>query len=656
MLSPRAYARLPLRLQLLWLVAGAVALSLAVSMLTALVFDWRLHEDQATRTLETAARSAATATSAAVAFDDAIAAAEALRILAVQKEITASAVYRLDGGRLAAHGDTALLPARAGPAAEHGPEFSPLHATTHLQRPIIVDDSTLGWIYLHADLGEFRARYLQQTAFTVLASLVGLGLAIWLGMRLIERITRPVRGLADLAHRVRNEGNYSLRAAAAETGGSANEVAELVAGFNAMLAEIELRNWELDENRRELEQRVAERTAALDQANFSLLAQKRGAEEANQAKSRFLAAASHDLRQPMHALSLLVSALDDNLREHGEAGDRWTETRRLAGLVEASVRNMGNLLNDLLDLSRLDAGVIVPHPVCTRVDEILDRLSARFLPLALKKGLRMRFVPGHMEVETDPVLLDRILANLIDNAIRYTDSGGILVGTRWRAGGGARIEVVDSGIGIPGAMLERIFEEYFQLGNPERGREKGQGLGLSIVKRLADLLGCRINVRSRPGRGTHFSLELPPCATTDPAPAPARSEHAAEPAALQGRDGLVLLVEDDAVIVQAMRALFAQWGVPLITASGIEEALRALDAAGRAPALVLSDYRLPGGCDGIGVVARLRARYGGDMPAILVTGDTGEEAMRAVAASGLTLLHKPLHPAKLRALLAHVLK
>ncbi|MBM4182545.1 MAG: response regulator [Betaproteobacteria bacterium] len=521
-------------------------------------------------------------------------------------------------------------------------------------RPIVFEDSTLGWVYLHADLGEFRARYLQQTAFTVLASLAGLGLALWLGMRLIERIIRPVRGLADLAHRVRDEGNYSLRGDAAEAGGSANEVAELVAGVNAMLAEIEQRNWELGENRRELEHRVAERTAALDQANVSLLAQKRGAEEANQAKSRFLAAASHDLRQPMHALSLLVSALDDNLRENGEAGDRWTETRRLAGLIEASVRNMGNLLNDLLDLSRLDAGVIVPHPVCTPVDELLGRLNARFLPLALKKGLRMRFVPGHMEVETDPVLLDRILANLIDNAIRYTDSGGILVGTRRRAGGGARIEVVDSGIGIPRPMLERIFEEYFQLGNPERGREKGQGLGLNIVKRLADLLDCRISVRSRPGRGSHFSLELPPCATA--APAPARSEHAAEPAALPGRDGLVLLVEDDEVIVEAMRALFAQWGVPLITACGIEEALHALDAAGRAPALVLSDYRLPGGCDGIAVVARLRARYGVDMPAMLVTGDTGEEAMRAVAASGLTLLHKPLHPAKLRALLAHVLK
>lgn len=654
MLSARAFARLPLRPQLLGLVAGAVALSLTVSMLTALVLDWGLHKEQATHILETAAHSAAIATSAAAAFNDAAAAAEALRILAAQKEITAAAVYQLDGSRLAVHGDALLPPARAGPSAEHGPDFSPLHTTTHLLRPIVVDDSTLGWIYLHADLGEFRARYLQQTAFTVLASLVGLGLAIWLGMRLIERITRPVRGLADLAHRVRDEGNYSLRAAAAEAGGGANEVAELVTGVNAMLAEIEQRNWELGENRRELEQRVAERTAALDQANVSLLAQKRGAEEANQAKSRFLAAASHDLRQPMHALSLLVSALDDNLREHGEAGDRWTETRRLAGLIEASVRNMGNLLNDLLDLSRLDAGVIVPHPVCTPVDDLLGRLNARFLPLALKKGLRMRFVPGHMEVETDPVLLDRILANLIDNAIRYTDSGGILVGTRRRAGGGARIEVVDSGIGIPGAMLERIFEEYFQLGNPERGRDKGQGLGLSIVKRLADLLGCRISVRSRPGRGTHFSLELPPCAAADPAPA--RGEHAAEPAALRGRDGLVLLVEDDAVIVQAMRALFAQWGVPLITAAGIEEALRALDAAGRAPALALSDYRLPGGCDGIGVVASLRARYGGDLPAILVSGDTGEEAMRAVAASGLTLLHKPLHPAKLRALLAHVLK
>ncbi len=656
MLSARAFARLPLRLQLLGLVAGAVALSLAVSMSSALLLDWSLHEKQAAHSLETAARSAATAVSAAVAFDDAAAAVEALQILATQEEITAVAVYRLDGESLAGQGDASLPPARAGPSAVHGPDFSPWHTTTHLLRPIVFEDSTLGWIYLHADLGEFRARYLQKTALSVLASLCGLGLAIWLGMRLIERIAQPVRGLADLAHRVRQEGNYGLRADAAEAGGSANEVAELVAGVNAMLAEIEERNWELGEHRRDLEQRIAERTAELAEANVSLQAQKRGAEDANQAKSRFLAAASHDLRQPMHALSLLVSALDDSLREYGDAADgaRWAETRRLTGLIEASVRNMGMLFNDLLDLSRLDAGVIVPHPVCVRVDDLLGRLNARFLPLALQKGLRLRFVPSGLEAETDPVLLDRILANLIDNAIRYTASGGILVGARRRPGGGARIEVVDSGIGVPEAMQERIFEEYFQLDNPERGRDKGQGLGLSIVRRLAALLDCRIRVRSRPGRGTRFSLELPACASE--AKPPARSERATEAAPLAGRDGLVVLVEDDEAIAQAMRALLAQWGLELVTATCPEEVLRALDAAGRAPALVLSDYRLPGGSDGIEVVARLRARYGDDLPAMLITGDTGEETRRVIAASGLTVLHKPLHPAKLRALLAHALK
>jgi PAS domain S-box-containing protein len=790
--SRKAFSRHSLRFQLLALVVGAVALSLTISMLSALLIQWGLQKEQLTRSLETTARSTATAVSAAVAFGDAQAAAEALRILAPQKEIVAAAVYRDDGGRLAIHGQAALLPPDSRQLREHGPDLSPLSEATTLFLPIRLDDATLGWIYLRADLSQFRDGYLRQSMLAILASLCGLGLAIWLGMGFIDRIVGPVRGLASLAHQVRKSEDFGLRASSLNAGDANDEIAELVLSFNAMLAEIEKRKNEVLDYQRDLEDRVDERTSQLAMANTALqdeirararsealiraseeklrglfelaplgialcdmggrfvefnaafqaitgysadelkrldywaltpdayraeenrqldslrrigrygpyekayrrkdgslvpinlngrlvtgadgqayiwsivedistrklaeaqmLAQKQSAEEANQAKSRFLAAASHDLRQPLHALGLLVSALIERLDGAGCAGAGHAEMRRLAGLIDTSARNMASLLNELLDLSRLEAGVVVPRPDCVPVDEAFGHLNSRFQPLALDKGLRLRFVPCRLAVETDPVLLDRILANLVTNAIRYTSRGGILVGARRRGEDGLRIDVIDTGRGIPETMFGQIFEEYFQLDNPERDRDKGQGLGLSIVKRLVALLGLRIEVSSRLGHGSRFSLDLPRCEARQSRRGAERGTRLASP---PGQGKLVALVEDDEVILVAMRSLLEQWGIDLIAAPSLDGVLDALASGGRRPDLILSDYRLPGEHDGIGVVARFRARYGDELPGVLITGDTGEEAIQAITRSGLRVMYKPLQPAKLRALLMHLLK
>ncbi len=663
-----------LRARLLSLLAGTVALSLSVSLLGALLISWDLQRSQISRALTGTAHSAAIAVSAAAAFKDAKGAQEALGMLAALEEVRAAALYLPEGGRLATFGQVDLLPAPGLDLAEREPDITPLSDSTDLLLPVTLDQERLGWIYLYADIGAYRASFLRQSGLAVLASLVSLVLAVWLGLRFIDRLARPVQGLAGLAHRVRESQDFSLRADTPPGRRPSREIAELIFSFNALLAEVERREKAIDVYHSALEHMVDARTRQLAASNAALQAevrvreaseahiraseealrvQKTAADEANQAKSRFLAAASHDLRQPLHALGLLTSALNACLNGAGAPAPDPVRVRRLAGLIGASVQDMSDLLKDLLDLSRLEAGTVVPKPACVRLADVFGLLEARFLPPALNKGLRLRFLTCRHAVWTDALLLDRILANLIANAVRYTDRGGVLVGLRRRGRDRLRIEVIDTGPGIPEAMHARIFEAYVQLDNPERDRDKGQGLGLSIVRHLADLLGIPVRVASRQGRGSRFSVELPLCDPIDPAPEPAPVSY---PLAQPAPGRLVVLVEDDVAIQSAMRAVLEPWGLELLAASDLESAEAALAARGCRPDLVLSDYRLPGELDGIAVIARLRARYGDDLPALLVTGETGEETLQAVAASGLRVMHKPLQPAKLRALMTHLMR
>jgi signal transduction histidine kinase len=253
----------------------------------------------------------------------------------------------------------------------------------------------------------------------------------------------------------------------------------------------------LEENRQTLERRIQDATA-------ELRGQKQAAEAAVLAKSRFLAAASHDLRQPLHALSLLVTALRERVRED--------EAKRLSEHIEASASAMETLLNALLDLSRLDAGVVEARPVCFPVNRVMKSVERQFAPLAQEKGLSLTVHPTDLWAYSDPALMERILANLVSNALRYTDKGRVLVGARRVQKDWIRLEVWDTGKGVPAEFQARIFEEYFQLENPERHRDKGLGLGLAIVARLAQLLGGRVSVRSQLGRGSCFGFRVARCA------------------------------------------------------------------------------------------------------------------------------------------------
>jgi signal transduction histidine kinase len=459
------------------------------------------------------------------------------------------------------------------------------------------------------------------TAGLLAAMLVLVGLLAWW---LSLSVTRPLESVLAAVKRLAiGELNTRLPER------SAGEIGELEGGVNRMAVA-------LQDNTAQLASRVEAATA-------ELTAQKQAAEAAALAKSKFLATASHDLRQPLHAMSLLVSAMKEKIGpDNGEA-------RQLAEHIEASAQSMETLLSTLLDMSRLDAGVVVARPVCVPVAPILEGLRRQFESLAAAKGLALHIRSSRLGIFTDPALLERILANLLSNAIRYTDQGKVLVGLRRVQKDWVRIEVRDTGRGIPVPYQERIFDEYFQLENSERDRGKGLGLGLAIVKRLSGLLGSPIQVQSGP-QGTCFSMRAARCQ-----PSPAQAAPAAGVATALPKHALVAFIEDDETILEAMVALFEQWGIDLAAGSDAAQVKADLLDLGRVPDAILSDYRLRGGRNGIEAINELWAAFGPDIPAALITGDTAPTTIQAINASGLPLLHKPVKPAKLRAFLAHVL-
>lgn len=383
--------------------------------------------------------------------------------------------------------------------------------------------------------------------------------------------------------------------------------------------------------------RVALQEAAdLIEARENALTQaKDEAVRANLAKTKFLAAGSHDLRQPLQALLLLHARARRAAADGPLAADLETMGAPLAALR--------TLLDSLLDMSKLDAGIIVPTRQDVPINGLLATLSAEFAPVAEAKGLRFRTLCGHALVRTDPVLLERILRNLIENAINHTRRGGVVVGCR-RRGKVLRVQVVDTGIGIPAESHDEIFEEFLQLHNPERDRSKGLGLGLAIVRRLAAMLGHPVTVRSRPGRGSVFSVDLPLVAFGRPEREPPQPP-------VRHTDGTVLVIDDEAMVRVALQATLESWGYRVFAAEGVAEALEEVEAGAR-PVAILADYRLRAGSTGLDAVRAVQERLKTQIPAIIISGDTAPERLTEVRAAGFALMHKPVRPADLEATLA----
>ena len=370
------------------------------------------------------------------------------------------------------------------------------------------------------------------------------------------------------------------------------------------------------------------------------------AEAAYQSKSRFLAAASHDLRQPAHALGMFVASLKQLPHE--------PHSTELIKGVDASVRALQDMLNAFFDYSRLDAPSLQIQSKPFSVNSQFEQLRSSFAVMAVSKGVRLRIRPSKLWLQTDPVLLQRVLLNLVSNALQHTERGCVLVACRSvRQGQAARIEVWDSGIGIAPEHHQKIFEEFYQVGNQERDRTKGLGLGLSIVKRTCGLLNLPLQMRSSPGHGSRFCVEVPRAVTQNQRPVVGEDDHTSMLVDLSHRH--VLLIEDDELGSLALRGVLQSWGCRV---TSVDTALAACEQVRRGPPpdLLVSDLRLRGAHNGLEAVRMVRELLRQNVPACMISGDTAAEVREQVQAAGLVLLQKPVRPAKLRSVLRQALR
>ncbi|MCW2285453.1 PAS domain S-box-containing protein [Rhodoblastus acidophilus] len=361
------------------------------------------------------------------------------------------------------------------------------------------------------------------------------------------------------------------------------------------------------------------------------------AERANVAKSKFLASASHDLRQPVQSLVLLLSLVEGQVKDNARAA-------RTVDMMKQAVGGLNGLLTAILDISRLDAGIIEPVLEPVAIPAFIDRLAREYRSKAAAQGLRLRVrvARGVCCVRTDAALFERALRNLIENALRYTPRGGVLIGAR-RRGDRIRIDVIDTGVGVPREKQAEIFEEFHQLHNPGRDLERGLGLGLAIVARLSALLGVKVDVSSRVGRGSRFSLSLPEDACrsvepTSPEPSPCYR-------------GCVLIVEDNGILRLSLEETVAGWGYKTLSVESGEAAVAQV-AGGAHVDAVVTDYRLGAGLNGIQTALEVERLFGHALPKLIVTGDTGRERLEEIRASGCDFLHKPVSVEELRRKLA----
>lgn len=386
-----------------------------------------------------------------------------------------------------------------------------------------------------------------------------------------------------------------------------------------------------------LERRVNERTTELTRLNAELARAKAEAEEANISKTRVLAAASHDISQPLNAARLYVTSLVERRRSGEDA--------ELIANIDASLEGVEEIFGALLDMSRLDSGAMKPELTNLRIQDVLNPLEVEFAPLAREKGLRLVVMPCALTVRSDRRLLRRVIQNLVSNAVKYTPRGRVVVGCR-RRGADLRIDIYDTGIGIPQSKRRAIFREFHRLDEGARVA-RGLGLGLSIVERIARVLDHEVDVVSAPKQGSHFSVTVPLSSASPAIQTPRRivRQHSGHLAGMA-----VLCIDNEPAILDGMQTLLGGWGCRVVAATGLAAAVNNLVTANVTPSGLLVDYHLDHG-NGVGAIIELRRRYG-DLPAILITADRSRRLREEAKAYGIDVLNKPVKPAALRALLA----
>ena len=374
-------------------------------------------------------------------------------------------------------------------------------------------------------------------------------------------------------------------------------------------------------------------------AQQALEAAKLQAQQANMAKSRFLAAASHDLRQPLQSLVLLQGLLAKTVE--GE------KAKKLVARFDETLDAMSGMLNALLDINQIEAGTVRPEIVCFPISDLLERLKREFADHAQAQGLSLRLVSCGLSICSDPALLEQMIRNLLSNALKYTRNGKVLLGCRRRKGM-LSIEIWDTGIGIPKGELRAIFDEYHQIDNAARERKRGLGLGLSIVQRLGGLLGHQVRVASKPGKGSVFAIEVT-VPTSDSAPRPERDIPGKNVEVAKGapHTGAVLVIEDDPEVCDLLKLLLEEEGYRTMTAPDGDAALDLVAHEGFRPDLIVADYNLPGGMNGLDAAGTVRKRLHRQIPVIILTGDISTSALHKIASGDCVQLNKPVKSAEL---------
>jgi signal transduction histidine kinase len=491
----------------------------------------------------------------------------------------------------------------------------------------------IGAVIVEMSKARTEQRKREMLTITVVGTALFLLVALYLIYRASFSITRPILQMSKAVQQIA-QGDLSTRTNFAT---KVVELSTLAHGLNEM-------SMQLQQDREVLQQRI-------DQATQALREKKDEAERSNHDKSRFLAVASHDLRQPLHALGLYVAELRRQLFS--------TSQQNLVEQVEQSVDALTTLLNALLDISKLDAGAVIPQFQSCNIAAIITRVSSDYQMLATIKNIHLVVHSSGEYVASDPVLLERILMNLVSNAIRYSRPNGCVMIACRKRGNQLRIEVRDNGIGISQADQSNIFREFFQVSKPQLDSSKGQGLGLAIVDRLVKLLEHGIELRSAPNRGSLFALQVP--ISFEPEKLPLTGKYPVlssemvtvnDSLPLAGKN--ILVIDDDELVLTSTATILTSWGGKVETASSVQSVLTLL-SGGAVWDIIISDYQLGMNETGIDAILAVRKQLQNNTPAILISGDTSPDLLQLANAAGHHLMHKPVRPAKLRSLVIFLL-
>lgn len=653
----KLFSRASIRRKLVIIImfTSVVALSFASSAF--IILDRQSVKQSMQQELAVLAKVIAMRSAAALTFQDRRTAAANLESLGVQAAIQTACMYDFNGKVFAKYARANSQNSSASSednihacppsSTEPSSQFTPLGL--ELIRAVELHGNPIGSLYIHASTQQLTDRLLRFAGFSGGIIFIALLIAYLVTARLQRLVSDPILSLGKVAVKVKEKNDYTLRVEKT----TEDEVGYLVDSFNGMLGTIE-----------EAQARLTDLVAELKVGKAESDANALSAEQKSKAVSEFFAGASHDLRQPLHAMGMFAEAL--------KGSKNVGEQKQLLEKLMLSINNMSELFSDLLNLSRLDSAVTKPKIAQVQLGDIFKKIKTDFKVVAEEKGLQLSVVPSNFTLSSDSVMLERILRNLVSNAIRYTETGRVILGVRRRSDY-LEIQVIDSGPGIPEEKQKAIFQTYIQLEDESQETAKGFGLGLSIVDRLTSLLGYKIKLTSISGKGSCFSVliplqeslkELETKQSTTPSPAleeqvPAPENACSEAIAAKIKkpySGLTFLViDDDAAILDAMNTLLLGWGGRCLLASSADDAVNQLDDAGIVPALVISDYHLSSEATGFSAVESIIDYLDEDVPAIIITGHEESEEFIQQNVSQLSVLHKPLKPAQLRSLINHTL-